>query len=297
MQQSASSSSEPLPDEVRPDIEEESLKDDLSSLGSGEGCIDEPTLDGIHVVNNDNEEEQTVVMTEKEAERERRRKEEERKMEEEKRTADSIGLFFGVHPEDRLIPRAAYDSLLTRLSQLENHLATATKELRIEQDKGRETEDKCAELARALQLASDSLRAEGDQQRELQRKLQQKEDELLFRERTVEILEQRLRSRGAFVATKDQGPVGNVALSTRPNRMGGIAPSPVTGTPATILSTIQSHPSSQPSRLPRLSSYNNNNNTNPVVGSSGNGSTNSQYPLPPDLTARGGGRLTSLGFV
>ena len=269
-----------------------SLKDDLCSLGS-EACIDEPTLDGIHETNNEKEEEEVVVVTEKEAERERRRKEEERKMEEEKKTADSIGLFFGVHPEDRLIPRAAYDSLLTRLSQLENHLATATKELRIEQDKGRETEDKCAELARALQLASDSLRAEGDQQRELQRKLQQKEDELLFRERTVEILEQRLRSRGAFVATKDQGPVGNVALSTRPNRMGGMAPSPVTSTP-TILSSIQSHPSSQPSRLPRLSSYNN----NPAVGSSsGNGSSNSQYPLPPDLTARGGGRLTSLGFV
>eukprot|EP01059_Diplonema_ambulator_P020402 TRINITY_DN34184_c0_g1_i1.p1 TRINITY_DN34184_c0_g1~~TRINITY_DN34184_c0_g1_i1.p1 ORF type:complete len:186 (+),score=51.58 TRINITY_DN34184_c0_g1_i1:44-601(+) len=180
--------------------------------------------------------------------------------EEEKKTADSIGLFFGVQPEDRLVARAAYDSLLSRLGQLEAHLAAATRELRLEQDRNRDSQDKCAELAQALKLAGDTLKAEVDQQRELQRKLQQKEDELLIRERTVEMLEQRLRSIG-YTTKHDTPPatVGSLATATRPSR------SPIP--------SVQT--SSQPSRLPRLINH----------------------PLPPDLTARGGGRLTSLGFA
>ncbi|KAJ9472308.1 hypothetical protein DIPPA_22934 [Diplonema papillatum] len=247
--------------------------DRLSSLGSVDGDL-LPTLDGIHVANAEERKAVKAAATQQ-LDEQKKRAEEARQDDDEKRTADSIGQFFGIQQEDRLVARAAYDSLLARLHQLEAHLAAATREARLEQDRFRESEDKCAELSQALKLAGDTLKMEVDQQRELQRKLQQREDELLLREKTVEVLEQRMRSCG--IPTAGPLPVAALPYKDTATTVGSLA----TATRNARNAPQTTSTASQPSRLPRLVNH-------PSYYS---------HPLPPDLTARGGGRLTSLGFV
>eukprot|EP01062_Namystynia_karyoxenos_P069858 TRINITY_DN6528_c1_g1_i1.p1 TRINITY_DN6528_c1_g1~~TRINITY_DN6528_c1_g1_i1.p1 ORF type:complete len:594 (+),score=122.64 TRINITY_DN6528_c1_g1_i1:102-1784(+) len=108
------------------------------------------------------------------------------------RTPDRIGAYFGVGPEDTLVPRAAYDSLLARLRQLETHLGQTNRELRVEQQRAQEQEARGEQLSAALTQSKQALDEMRQEQHSVQQRLQHKDQELAARERVVDAREAQL---------------------------------------------------------------------------------------------------------